>query len=348
MKKIIAAFLLLAMTIGLYACAKTPAPSSETAAAAPSETAAATPSESDQPIELTLSDGMIGDHILHGCSQKIKDEIEKRTNGAVTVHYYSGDTLGTAQERADMLMAGETDIDMSALSVYDSYNPQQGIMSAFFMFESWEHYLKCTQSDEYKAILSSLEKTIGATVLGEVYYAKRNFLSTKPIESFADVQGMKFRVPNEAMPIAGITAIGAVPTPLAGSEVYMALSNGTVDATENGADQIVNQAFYEVAPYMTMTAHQYQTMVYFMSDACRSKLTDEQFQIVCEVVQEACAEYNTLAQESEKKSEDLLREKITCFDIDLTEFYQAAETMYEQYDDVWGEGTWEAFKALAD
>ena len=99
---------------------------------------------------------------------------------------------------------------------------------------------------------------------------------------------------------------------------------------------------------MTMTAHQYQTMVYFMSDACRSKLTDEQFQIVCEVVQEACAEYNTLAQESEKKSEDLLREKITCFDIDLTEFYQAAETMYEQYDDVWGEGTWEAFKALAD
>lgn len=131
MKKIIAAFLLLAMTIGLCACAKTPAPSSETAAAAPSETAAATPAESAQPIELKLSDGMIGDHILHGCSQKIKDEIEKRTNGAVTVHYYSGDTLGTAQERADMLMAGETDIDMSALSVYDSYNPQQGIMSAF-------------------------------------------------------------------------------------------------------------------------------------------------------------------------------------------------------------------------
>ncbi|MDO4548542.1 MAG: hypothetical protein Q4D04_10610, partial [Clostridia bacterium] len=85
-------------------------------------------------VRLTLSSGMIGDHILHQCSEKIISLIEERTGGEVTVNYYGGDTLGTTQERADMLMAGAVDIDMAALSVYDNYNPRQGIMSAFFMF----------------------------------------------------------------------------------------------------------------------------------------------------------------------------------------------------------------------
>lgn len=127
----------------------------------------------------------------------------------------------------------------------------------------------------------------------------------------------------------------------------MALQNNTIQATENGADQIVNQAFYEVAQNMTFTAHQFQTMLYFMSDACKSKLTDEQYRIVVDAVSEACKEYNVLAQESEAKSEEFLKENISCHEIDLTDFYAALENMYDDYDDVWGDGTWEAFKALA-
>lgn len=87
-----------------------------------------------------------------------------------------------AADRAAMLMAGDADISMQALSVFDSYNPRQGVMSAFFMFESWDHYKKCTDSDTYKQLINELEKVIGATKVGEVYYAKRNFLSTRPIK----------------------------------------------------------------------------------------------------------------------------------------------------------------------
>ena len=138
------------------------------------------------------------------------------------------------------------------------------------------------------------------------------------------MENMKFRTPNEEMPIAFIKALGAAPTPMSGNEVYTSLQNGTITATENGAEQIVNSAFYEVADNMTMTAHQYQTMHIMLSQMAKEKLSEEQLKAVQEAVDETVAEYDPLCQEQEATQEEFLRENINVYDIDLTEFYDAA------------------------
>ncbi|BFL47858.1 TRAP transporter substrate-binding protein DctP [Lactonifactor longoviformis] len=298
-------------------------------------------------VELTMASGATTEHILSKFGQALADAINEKTGGTVTVKYYPGDTLAEAGQRLEMNMNGDLDIDIQALSVYDSYNPQQGIMSAFFMFESWEHYRAVTESDTYTKIIEGLEGATGLTDLGDVYYAKRNFLSKTPIQSLSDMENMKFRTPNEEMPIAFIKALGAAPTPMSGNEVYTSLQNGTITATENGAEQIVNSAFYEVADNMTMTAHQYQTMHIMLSQTAKDKLSEEQLKAVQEAVNETVAEYDPLCQEQEATQEEFLRENIHVYDIDLTEFYDAAEKTYDDFDDVWGDGTWEKFKELA-
>lgn len=342
MKKILSVALSLAMLVSLCACG---GGSSSTPAA--STPAGSTPAEV-KPIELVMTSGATTEHIISKFGAEVMENVAAATNGAVTIKYYPGDSMGASGERIDMLANGDIDIDIQALSAFDSYNPRQGIMSAFFMFESWDHYRAVTESDTYKEIIAGLEDALNITDLGDVYYAKRNILSSVPVNSIEDLQGLKFRVPNEAMPIAGIGALGAAPTPMSGNEVYSSLQNNTIQATENGAEQIVTSAFYEVAPYMAVTAHQYQTMHLLMSDSCRDKLTDEQYEIICNVIDEAVEKYDVLAQESEAEKEQFLRDNITVNDsIDLEPFYAALEAMYEEYDDVWGDGTWEAFKALA-
>ena len=302
----------------------------------------------DDAIELVMTSGVSTEHIITTFGNELAEKIAEYTDGTVTIKYYPGDQMGVSGERVDMLINGDIDIDIQALSAFDSYNPQQGIMSAFFMFESWEHYRAVTDSETYAAIIAGLEEAIDVTDLGDVYYAKRNMLSTKPIESLDDLSGMKFRVPNEEMPIAFIGALGAAPTPMTGSEVYSALQNGTIEATENGADQIVAQAFYEVAPNLAMTAHQYQTMHLLMSNKCKEKLTDEQFEAIQKAVDEMTEKYDALSIEQEEKQEAFLAENINVTTPDLEPFYAACEAAYEEYDDVWGDGTWEAFKELAD
>ena len=302
----------------------------------------------DDSVELTMTAGLTTEHIITTMGNEFADKVAEATNGEVTIKFYPGDTLGNSSERAQMLIAGDIDIDVQALSAFDSYNPRQGVINAFFMFENWDHYRKFTDSDLYDEIIQGLEDTIHVINLGDVYYARRNFLSTKPIESLEDLKGMKFRVPNEEMPIACIGALGAAPTPMAGSEVYTSLQNKTIEATENGAEQIVAQAFYEVAPYMTRTAHQYQTMNFLMSEAGREKLTDEHFETISTVFDEIVEKYDTLCQESEAENEKILEEKITVSDIDLTNFYAAMEPVYSEYDSVWGEGCWQEIKAMAE
>lgn len=309
---------------------------------------AGTTAMADETVNLKMTAGLTTEHIITTMGNEIVEKVAEATDGTVNIQFYPADTLGNSGERAQMLMAGDIDIDIQALSVFDAYNPRQGILSAFFMFESWDHYRAFSSTELYDEIIGGLEEAINVTVLGDVYYACRHFLSKNEIATLEDMKGMKFRVPNEEQPIAGISAIGAAPTPMSGSEVYTALQNGTIDATENGAEQIYAQAFYEVAGYMTKTAHQYQTMNFLMSNACKDKLTEDQLAAIQTVLDEVIAKYDVLAQEADAEKEALLAEKITVNEIDLSEFQAALEVKYDEYDEVWGDGAWEEIKALAE
>lgn len=347
MKKTVALVLSAIMCLTLFAGCGKETPSSTPAASQGSEAPTTTKAPSADKLTLKLDSGFTAGTVLAEIPQEIIKRVTEASNGTIEIQDFPQDALGTSPERAPMLMAGELDISVHALSVFDQYNPKQTILNAFFMFESWDHYKACQETDIYKGIISDLEKAIHATVVSDVYLGRRNMLSKKPIESLESLKGMKFRVPNEPMPIAAIKALGAAATPIVGPEVYTALQNGTAEATESPAAEIVNRAFYEICNYLTFTAHQYQTYCFFISDAAKARMTEDQYNLITKIIKEVCDEYTVKQQASEAEAEKFLREKCTCFDIDLTEMRNAVQSIYDDYDDVWGDGAWEAFKALA-
>ena len=349
MKKATILMLVLAMTLSLFGCSQAK-PAESTAPAdstAPTTTQAPADSAPAEVLTLKFDSGFTAGTPLAEIPQEVITRVYDASNGTIVIEDYPLDALGTSPERAPMLMSGQLDISAHALSVFDQYNPQQTIMNAFFMFESWDHYRACQETDVYKKIISDLESVIHATVVSDVYLGRRNMLSKAPIESMADLKGVKFRVPNEPMPIDAVQALGAAATPIVGPEVYSALQNGTAEATESGAVEIVNRAFYEVCGNITFTGHQYQTQCIFISDAAKARMTDEQYELITSIIKEVCEEYTVKQQEAEAEQEQFLREKCTAFDIDLTEMREAVQATYDNYDADWGDGTWEAFKALA-
>ncbi len=355
MKKLLVLVMCVLLCVSAFACSaqqKEPATVTEAAPAEEATTAEEPVEEKTEetPVEtITLNLGACQQ--LEHISSKAADEFARRvyeaTDGAVEIICHHAETLGVNSELAAGCAAGTVDIYFSAISQYGTYCPQETMLDAFFMFSGWDHLKRYMATEEYANLIAAVEEATTTHVLGSMYYATRNFLSKgKPIETVDDLKGMKFRVPNEPMPVACMTALGASATPVAYGECYMAMQNGTVDALENGPSSVVSMNFYEVADYYSLTAHQIQTLTYFMSDNAKNKLSEEQFALIKQICQEVSEEYSEKAVEQENADLDFLRENLTVVDVDTAPFAEICQTVWAEYASVWGEGAWEAVQDL--
>lgn len=104
----------------------------------------------------------------------------------------------------------------------------------------------------------------------------RSVFCTEPIESLADMSGKKIRVKSSENVVNIWTALGGQPTSLAYNEVYSGLQNNVIDAAENDIANIMSMKFYEPAPNVTLTQHDYATRFLVMGSNKYNTLTDEQ------------------------------------------------------------------------
>lgn len=80
----------------------------------------------------------------------------------------------------------------------------------------------------------------------------------RPIETPEDLAGLSIRTPQDAVTIDTFTALGATPTPMQFSELYLALQQGVVDGQENPLVNIYASKLHEVQKFISMTGHKYE------------------------------------------------------------------------------------------
>ena len=112
-------------------------------------------------------------------------------------------------------------------------------------------------------VVAELGQTLlnkGIRMVGFYENGYRNITNSKrPINTPADVKGLKIRTPENLAQLETFKAMGAVATPMAFSELYNALSQGVVDGQENPLQNIWTSKMYEVQKYLTMTGHIYNS-----------------------------------------------------------------------------------------
>ena len=178
------------------------------------------------------------------------------SQGTMRIDLFPSGQLGTQDEMIDQIIAGENIITLADPGFYADRGVKDfGIMFGPYMFDTWEDVWKVTESNWYIGECEKLEKYGIKTIASNWMYGDRHTLSVKPIQTVEDLKGMKIRVPNTEIQIAGFSALGAVPTPMSLSEVYTSLQQKVIDGLENPLSTLYNGRFQEVAKYLILDGH---------------------------------------------------------------------------------------------
>ena len=292
MKKRLTALLLTsALVLSLAACgggsSNTPA-SSAPEGSAPAETENTTP---DATLTLKIGVSTNDEDPRNIAAQQFADEIAEKTGGALTAQVYPAGQLGGDADLINSMAldSGTVDIIITDASNFATYDPKMGISALPFQFADFEEAWAFMDS-EVEAEAGLLDYNM--RVLAHYCNGFRCVTNNKgPIETPDDMKGMLIRTPENPVIMATMTALGANPQPLAFSELYQALNQGTYDAQENPIPVIYNNQLYEVQDYLSVTNHIYSGMCFTIAESTWNKLSAEQQEIVAAAAQ-ASAEYD--------------------------------------------------------
>jgi TRAP-type transport system periplasmic protein len=206
------------------------------------------------------------------------DKLKELSKGTMLIDQYPGAQLGQEPQVLQLVKAGDIEFCLSASANAATLTPQAGVMSLHFLFRDENHLKKAISSLEVsKAFRTMVDETVqGAHVLGLLTLGFRNIYAKKEIHKIDDIKGMKVRVQATPTEDTMFPAYGAQIVHMPFGSVYTSLQTGVVDAAENGVNVYLVNKHYEVAPIMSMTQHEANNNLLWISDKLWSSLTAEQ------------------------------------------------------------------------
>ncbi len=259
----------------------------------------------------------------HEVAEWAAEEVSKVTDGRVEINVFPASTLGKEVEINEGLGLGAVDIIYTGPSFVERYYGPIAISDYPFIMRGWDHWVSYRDSDLFAELSEGYHDATGNQVLGLVYYGQRHVTSNKPVLTPADMEGLKIRVPNSPVMLMFPNAVGANPTPMAFSEVYLALQQGVVDAQENPLPTIKFKKFYEVQSNINLTGHILNSLLVIASDNALDRLGDDEA-AVREVLAQASAKVSDEIYQSELDLVAWFREQgITVNEVDKAPFQDA-------------------------
>jgi tripartite ATP-independent transporter DctP family solute receptor len=180
---------------------------------------------------------------------------EKLGNKAKVVVFGSSQ-LGGDSELMQKLRLGTVEFAIPS-TVMSSAVDAFGMFEMPYLVKNREHMKKIEAAVVWPA-LAPMAEAKGYKLLAVWENGFRHITTnTKPIVKPADLSGMKLRVPQGKWRVKMFQAYGANPSPMALSEVFVALQTGVMDGQENPLTQIYSSKFQEVQKHLSMTGHVY-------------------------------------------------------------------------------------------
>lgn len=236
-----------------------------------------------------------------------KMRLEQETNGAMTVDIYTDNVLGGERELLEGCQFGDYDIVLATNATVASFCNDIYCLDIPWLFDNKQQVYEVLDGKLGDYLGEQLNE-VGFELLQWQENSFRTLSTTnQPIESMDDLKGLKIRIMENELQLAQWKAYGANPTPMAFTELFTALQQGTVDGQDNGAELTWQSKFCEVQKYYVYTKHIYSPYVILMSKERFEELTPEQQEIVLQISDEAvayererCSEYEAVALENIK------------------------------------------------
>ena len=227
-------------------------------------------------------------------------EIRKRTNGRFDITVFPASQLGNENQLNEALGLSAVDIVYVGINfVAATYQPL-GITGAPFMLRDLDHWKAYRDSKLFSDLVQGYDEKTRHKIVALTYYGQRHVTANKPIRKPEDMKGMRLRVPPAPLFLMFTKSVGADATPIAFSDVYVALQQGLVDGQENPLPTIMAKKFYEVQSHIVLTGHITESMVTVIGSHVWNKLTPNEQKIFADTLKEAASKATEAIEASER------------------------------------------------
>src|SRR5437762_1133357 len=266
-------------------------------------------------------------------------EVDQRTSGRYKVQSFYAGALGAERESIEGIQLGTLDLTMTSTGPVPNFVPEVAILDIPFLFRDYAHARGVLDGPIGQDLLTKFDaKGIKALAWGENGF--RHMTNNKhPVTTPDDLKGLKMRTMENPIHIEAYRQFGILPTPMAFTEVFTALQQGTVDGQENPLSVITAAKLEQVQKYLSLTGHVYSPAVILMNKAQWDKLSPADKEAFADAAKEAVKANRARIDEDEKRAVGDLRSKgMAVVDtLDKTKFQAALAPVYTDFSKRFGQ-----------
>ncbi|TJZ90841.1 TRAP transporter substrate-binding protein [Paracoccus gahaiensis] len=276
--------------------------------------------------DVTLKLGHLAneENIWHLAALHFAEEVATGTEGRVEVQVFPNESLGKEIDVINGMQLGTADMTITGESL-QNWAPMAALLALPYAYRSLEHMDEVASGEIGEQIEAQIIEM--ADIRPLTYFARgpRNLSAGREITTPADLDGFKLRVPNVPLFVSAWQALGANPTPMAFSEVFTSLQNGTIEGQENPLALFQSGGFYEVQKTVNLTEHVRSWIYLTISENAWNKLSEADQAVVQAAADSTQAFEREMFMENEQELvAQLEAEGVTFVEVDQEAFAEAA------------------------
>ncbi len=266
------------------------------------------------------------DHPWHKAALKFAEIVHEKSGARIEVKVYPNEQLGKELDMITGILAGTVDITISGESM-QNWVKETALCGIPYLIRDSDHLQKVAGGEIGREIEQTLLEKIGLRSVAWFERGARNLTSNRPIKKPQDLNGLVLRVPNVPMSVKVWEKLGAKPTPMAFSEVFTGLQQGTIEGQENPFALIRSAGFYEVQKYCNLTEHMIAWIYVVIGNEKFESMPPDLQKVVMDAGKEMQAyEHELFLEQQQNLRQELESKGMTLLPVDKETFRTVAKT----------------------
>lgn len=223
-------------------------------------------------------------------SEKFAEEVSRLSDGKMKIQVYPNSTLGSDRDLLETCADGDIPFIVQNTAPQVAFMPDLAVFDLPCVFDSLDSCRETLDDPEFYDLISEVYTEGGYHLLGMADQGFRVMSTNKAVHDFTDFKGQKIRTMENSYHLEFWKNLGANPTPMSFSEVYIGLQQHTIDAQENPYEVIVSNKLYEQQDYIVETNHLPHLISLIVNDEFFKNLSEEERTVMTEAA-EIATEY---------------------------------------------------------
>ena len=266
--------------------------------------------------------------------QRLAGMVEQRSGGRLKFEIYPNGQLAKQQASIDGLQTGVVDFTLQTSAFLEPLFPRVQAIDLPFLFKTRAAAERMLDGPIGQQLFEEMKtRGIQGLIWGTDGWREIEN-SQRPINTPADMRGMRMRIQNGPVYVSMMRALGATPVVVDFAETYTAVSQRTVDGLEIPLATTAENKFYEVCKYLTLSNHIYNAAPLLMSKVKYDALAPDLQRIIVQSAKEVQPHWRAMRVEKDAEGLKELRDKgMVVNQIDYPAFRKAMDPVYAEFRD---------------